>query len=209
MVPLDVRLTAEAVELLKQGVAPEAVHQRLVALGADPEEALAHVARLVALQREAQARDPSRLRLEVRAMLDRRVPLEDVVSYLGSLGIAEEHARPEVTRLLAVARREWALPRCQRCGVRMESADSFFDIRGAQVCRRCHGADLRGAADGRAIESVLEQVGVPMAAFSGVVEAGLQALPSRPWCPSCNAYTWLVGPSGQLPYVCGYCSRPL
>jgi hypothetical protein len=171
---IDPRLTSEAVTMLKQGAAPDDVARRLIAQGAEEEEARAHVAELVRLKREAEALDPNRLRADALAMLDAGAGVAEVVRHFVGAGVAEPHAHAEAQRLAA-------LKRCGRCGARMPPGDSYFDRVGNEICRRCNAGEEIAAAERRVVDADLEARGVP--AFA--IQRDNQVL----YCPRCRDLT--------------------
>src|SRR5688572_943601 len=93
-------LQDEAVAMMKHGSPPGAVYARLVAQGMTDNEARALVDGLVALKQQAAALDPKRLREEAIWMFWNGATADDVVRHFVTVGVAEEHARPEVDRIL-------------------------------------------------------------------------------------------------------------
>jgi hypothetical protein len=190
-------LQAEAVEMLKNGHAPGAVFAHLCRRGVPSEESNACVAELVALKAQADARDPKRLREDATRMLFQGAPIDYVVGYFASLGIAEEHARPEVMRLAEAAK---SMVPCQTCTSPMSPKEAFFDAQGNQVCKKCNSRNDLSVAQQRAIEAEKNDRfnAIAFGAMAGVAGGGAavrtfanyrasnapQAGPST--CPRCN-----------------------
>ena len=182
MQPADPNLMTHAVEMMKRGVAPDAVWQHLVQLGADADQARALVQQLVALKAQADAQDPKRLLEGAAAMIRQGAPPEVALHHLTSAGIAEEHARPEIDRLLAAHWQRVASMRpCARCATPMVLSESYFDPLGNQVCDGCHRQDEINAGDQRVEDARLEAAGVPM--------HQIQDNNRLVWCPRCQDHT--------------------
>lgn len=168
--------------MLKQGAHPGTIHQHLVARGMSDADARGVIDELLALKRQAEASDPERLREEAKWMLMQGRTVEQVVQRFAAAGIAEEHARPEAERLLALVRR---MQPCERCQSPMLVSEAFFDPAGRRVCRTCHGRDEVGASERRALASDLEELGVPAVMLSPMRGVhGPEA--SVPVCPRCR-----------------------
>lgn len=141
--------------MMKAGHHPASVFAQLRARGVADLDARAYVDQLVALKQQAAAMDPTRLREEAKWMLWQGAPAEQVVERFKSLGIAEEHARPEVERILASLR---TMRACDRCRMPMAPEETFLDTSGASVCRRCHARNEIHASERRVFEGALEMV---------------------------------------------------
>jgi hypothetical protein len=182
MQPFDPNLTQTAVRMMRQGYADEDVIGYLVQLGADAGVARALVDHLIALKRQAEALDPQRLRAEVAAMIAEGADYEDALGHLTSLGIAEQHARPEIDRLFAAhAQRVASMRPCDRCGTPTVPSEFYFDRVGNQVCAGCHAENEVRAAEDRAEDARLEAAGVPL--------HQIQQTNAVRWCPHCQDYT--------------------
>ena len=185
---------ARAIDMLKEGHPPEAVHAHLVAQGAANDEVYALVSELVRLKSEATARDPARLREEAKWMLVRGGTVDDVVAAFGAAGVAEEHARPEAARLLALVR---TMRPCARCQMPVTPAETIFDTMGRSICARCHTRDEIARSEQRGIISEMESFGLggPLLGMAmGAIVQHTQAppevaaaAPAGPMCPSCRA----------------------
>lgn len=183
--PGQAEWTQQAIAWMKQGHPPEAVHAHLLGLGASDAQARALVEHLLALKRQAEASDPQRLSAEAAAMIAQRAPFEHVLHHLTSRGIAEQHARAEIERLVALHQRSVAAMRaCDRCGTPMAPADSYFDRLGNQVCRRCNRQDEVGAAEMRVEEAQLEA--------AGVSPWQIQENQKIVFCPRCQDHTGVL-----------------
>lgn len=180
-------LTDEAVDLMKRGAAPAAVYERLVASGVSDPDARGLVDRLVALKRQAEARDPERLRNEAIWMFWHGAASEQVVAHFVAAGVAEEHARPEVDRIFA---RVQTLRPCDRCRRPMKPEEAFFDGVGRKVCRSCHSMDEIGNAERRVMDNALEAIGVPAFALQAASAPYMNGQPRGPvFCPRCGGGT--------------------
>src|SRR5581483_11637380 len=103
----------------------------------DPREVQAVLAELVALQREAAAQaanaaraavvDPARLRADALAMFAAGEGAEAIVAHFVRNGVAEQHARPEALRLIALFR---TFRPCQRCGTPTPPQSFVMDLNG-------------------------------------------------------------------------------
>lgn len=149
-------LRTRAIDLMKAGHSADQVHWMFVNEGQDPNEVRGVLTELVALQHQAAAMDPARLREEAKWMFYRGAAIEDVVAHFVRAGIAEEHARPEADRLRAIAAK---LRPCQRCGTPTPPDAFFMDLSGFQVCRGCNLRDEIGRSEQRGIARDLEAVG--------------------------------------------------
>ena len=224
--PIDPALRGQAIEMLRNGHVPGAVHTYLVHAGAPFEESQALVHELLRLKAQAEARDPARLREAAAHMLMQGAPMEHVLSYFASVGIAEEHARPEIARIAEAVK---SMVPCQTCGSPVAPRDAFFDAQGNQVCKKCNARNQLGAAQERAIQSEKNErnnalafgvlgvlAGSPRVAVRGFVAAsrsGPQAGPTT--CPRCKlssgVHVSLLPPhlAANLPlgwtYACGQC----
>lgn len=220
-----VPLRTRAIDLMKNGHSADALHWMFVGEGQDPNEVRSVLTELVALQHQAAAMDPKRLREEAKWMFYRGAPLEDVVAHWVRAGIAEEHARPEAERIQAAAAK---LKPCQRCGTPTTPDAFFMDLSGFQVCRGCNLKDEIGRSEQRGIARDLETVGgigfvgmgVAMTASMAAMAIEQQANhyhghTSAPFCASCKTpsgahVTWLdmgtrsrVDPTAE--WVCRQC----
>jgi hypothetical protein len=214
--PVDAALRDEAVSMMKEHRLPDTVYAHLVSRGVDINEAHALVTELVALKQKADALDPNRLREEAKWMLFRGANVEDAVAHFVRAGIAEEHARPEIVRILALVKR---LRPCQRCGAPVAPEEMVFDLRGLSVCNRCNLQDEIGRSEQRGIASTLESVGMsPMfaEAASGLAQS-FEPQVTRPVCAHCRIPSG-VHVSALLPevraridprasWLCGQCGQ--
>lgn len=151
-----VPLRTRAIDLMREGHSADALHWMFVSEGQDPDEVRAVLTELVALQHQAAAMDPKRLREEAKWMFYRGASIEDVVAQWVRAGIAEEHARPEAERIRAIAAK---LKPCQRCGAPTPPDAFFMDLSGFQVCRGCNLRDEIGRSEQRGVARDLEAVG--------------------------------------------------
>jgi hypothetical protein len=175
-----------AIEMMKHGAPPEQVHAQLVAQGAPEAEVHAFVSELVRLKREAEARDPARLREQAKWMFVRGASVDDVVRAFEAVGVAAEHARPEAERILAVVR---TMRPCQRCGTPIAPSEALFDPQGRSICVVCHSRDEISRSEQRGVLSAFESIGMsPLItlAASGVVESSTVAAPAA-LCAYCHA----------------------
>jgi hypothetical protein len=144
-------LRSAAIEMMKHGAPPEQVHAHLVAQGAPEGEVHAFVSELVRLKREAEARDPARLREQAKWMFVRGASVDDVVRAFEAAGVAAKHARPEAERILAVVR---TLRPCQRCGTPIAPSEALFDPQGRSICVVCHSRRDMGVPALRGMDAV-------------------------------------------------------
>ncbi len=190
---------ALAIEMLKDGRPPEAVHARIVELGGTNDEVYAFVSELVRLKSEAAARDPARLREEAKWILIRGGTVEDVIAAFGAVGVAAEHARPEAERMLAIVR---TMRPCTRCGAPMLPNEVMFDIAGNTICPSCYTraeilvSEQRGAAaemDGYAGSGSGLMLMAVVKLIEGPPAYATPPLPTLPTrnpgavCPSCHS----------------------
>jgi hypothetical protein len=213
-----VPLRYRAIDLMKQGHTAEAIHQQFVAEGEHPDEVRSVLTELVALQHEAAARDPVRLRGEAKWMFLRGASVDHVVAHFATVGVAEEHARPEAERILVEVRR---MRPCQRCGMAAEPESFVMDLSGFSICSGCNLRDEIGRSEQRGIERDIETIG-GIAGFGGALAMSLAAdahgqhgYTSRPFCAHCRTPTGFhvssldpgmrarLDPSWQ--WVCGQC----
>ncbi len=187
-----------AIDMLKDGHPPEAVHARLVELGGANDEVYAFVSELVRLKSEAAARDPARLREEAKWILLRGGTVEDVVAAFAAVGVAGEHARPEAERILARVR---TMRPCARCQMPMTPTETIFDTMGRSICLRCHTRDEIARSEQRGMLSEMESFGLGGPFIGMAVGAIVQhtqappdtayptgpSAPAGPMCPSCRA----------------------
>lgn len=222
-------LRSRAIALLKEGTDPAAVFHDLVRAGAGPEDADACVRELLALKAAADARDPSRLRVEASWMFVNGASKEDVIRYFESLGIAREHAAPEVEKLAAAAQQMIA---CEGCRAPVDVASAYFDKEGKRICTLCERRNQTGEFHQRAVQSLENErnghlafaaIGAltlsPRLVARSLVDASrVPSLhPSGP-CPRCRSLktypTTALDPRfrATLPpsvaYVCGDCGAP-
>ncbi|MBS2017067.1 MAG: hypothetical protein JST00_29545 [Deltaproteobacteria bacterium] len=195
----DVPLRARAIELLKQGHHADQLHWHFVNAGEDPEEVRAVLTELVALQHEAAAMDPARLRHEATNMFLRGASVDDVVAHFVRVGVAEAHARPEAERIRAAAAK---LKSCARCGTWSDAADMRMDLSGFMICRGCNLRDEIQRSEQRGFARELEGVGgfgiggLAIATVATAMAANATATANnvgqthRPFCPRC------AGPTG-------------
>jgi len=183
--------------MLRNGHVPGAVHTYLVRAGAPFDESQALVHELLHLKAQAEARDPARLREEAARMLMQGAPTEYVLQYFASVGIAEEHARPEIERIAEAVK---SMVPCQACQSPMVPRDAFFDAQGNQVCKKCNARNEMGAAQERAIQSEKNErnnalaigmlgvfSGAPRLAVRGFVAASRSGpAPGPTTCPRCK-----------------------
>jgi hypothetical protein len=183
---------------MKRGHTADALHWMFVGEGQDPNEVRSVLSELVALQHQAAAMDPTRLREEAKWMFYRGASMDDVLAHFARAGIAEEHARPEATRMQAVAAK---LRPCQRCGTPTPPDAFFMDLSGFDVCRGCNLRDEIGRSEQRGIARDLEAVG-----GFGVVGIGVTvatSLAAQAYEQQANhCHGWTAAP------FCGTCKGP-
>jgi len=204
--PITDEQRTTAIDMMKNERPPEAVHARLVEMGASNDEVYAFVSDLVRLKNEAAARDPARLREEAKWILIRGGTVEDVVAAFGAVGVASEHARPEAERMLALVR---TMRPCMRCRSPMMPTEVMFDTGGNSICPRCHTRDEIVRSEQRGIVSEMENLGMvsPLMglAIASMVERSQAPpiappeFPAGPPCPQCRAPT-LVSTSTLPPH---------
>jgi hypothetical protein len=210
---------------MKDGHSADALHWMFVGEGQDPNEVRTVLSELVALQHQAAAMDPKRLREEAKWMFYRGASMEDVVAHWVRAGIAEEHARPEAERIRAAAAK---LRPCQRCGTPTPPDAFFMDLSGFDVCRGCNLRDEIGRSEQRGIARDLEAVGSFGMVGMGVTVAtsiAAQAVEhqanhyhgqtANPFCATCKTPSGMhvtrlhmstraqIDPSAE--WVCGNC----
>jgi hypothetical protein len=199
---LSPELRASAVEWLKAGRLPMEVYSALVRSGASPEEANACVLELVALKQAAEARDPARLRADAARMLFYGASKDEVARYFAGLGIAPEHAGPEIDKIVDGLR---GMIACERCGQPSPPDKVYFDPSGIRICRLCQSGNQARVATQRAIESeqnernghlALGVLGVlalsPRVAARGFINANAaQPAPGPTTCPRCQVSSGL------------------
>jgi len=222
----NVPLRARAIDLLRTGHTADALHVQFVNEGEDPEEVRSVLTELVALQHQAAAMDPARLRADARWMFIQGRSIEDVVAHFIHVGVAEEHARPEVQKLFEHFRQ---LRPCQRCGTPAEPAELVMDLSGFSICAACNLRDEIGRSEQRGIARDLETVGAfggggGMLAMSLLADAMSTAAAghghtSRPFCARCRqpsgvhvsqvaaGYRGSVDPSAE--WVCAQCGMKI
>lgn len=142
--------------MMKQGHHADQLHWHFVNEGESPEEVRAVLTDLVALQHEAAASDPVRLRHEATTMFIRGASVDDVVAHFVKVGVAEEYARPEAERIQAAAAK---LRLCKRCGGWSNGADMTMDLTGFLICRDCNLRDDIQRSEQRGIARDIESVG--------------------------------------------------
>lgn len=178
-------LRPRAIELMKAGYTADQLHIRFTQEGEDPDEIRAVLTELVALQQQAAAMDPTRLRNEAKSMFLRGATVEQVVWHFTNVGIAEADARPEVARIFAHVRQ---MKPCQRCGTPSEQSDLTFDLSGFEICNNCNLQDEIGRSEARAVVTDLETFG----GAGGIVMAMAQAQANNightavPFCATCR-----------------------
>ncbi len=183
-------LRARAIELLKEGHSADALHVRFVQEGESPEEVRAVLTELVALQHQAAAMDPTRLRGEAKWMFVRGASIDDVVAHFVRVGVPEEPARAEATKLLAVVR---AMKPCQRCGAPTEPSELVMDLGGFFICRACNLRDEISRSEQRGIARDLKMVGALGGGVGGMLLASAvsESIANRatatqaPFCARC------------------------
>ncbi len=202
--------------MMKTGVPPGAVFDRLVASGVDGDEARALVDQLVLFKRQAEALDPARLGHDATWMLWQGAPVEHVVAHFVSAGVAEEPARAEVDRLAAEVQK---MRPCARCRRPVVPAEAFLDTLGQQICRSCNALVEIGNSERRVVEGALEMIGVPAFAIqaAGSVPHAYQATPAPPYCTACGTYSGIhvnaIHPANRAQlhpgwtFVCNRCGR--
>jgi hypothetical protein len=188
-------LRPRAIELLKAGHTPEDVHWQFVNEGADPDEVRAILTELVALLHQAAAMDPKRLRTEATWMFLRGASIDDVVLHFVRVGVAEEHARPEATKILEAVRK---MRPCQRCGTPNEPGNLVMDLSGFSICSTCNLRDEIGRSEQRGLARDLEMIG-------GVTGVG-GALVVSVVSDAMHAQANQIGQTRQ-PF-CARCARP-
>jgi DNA-directed RNA polymerase subunit M/transcription elongation factor TFIIS len=150
--------------------------------------------------------------LEAAAMIAEGAPHEAALHHLTSAGIAAEHARPEIDRLLAAHQQRLASMRpCDRCGTRVAPSDTYFDRLGNQVCGRCNAEDEIGASEQRAEDARLEAAGVPL--------HEIQKDHAVLWCPRCQDHSAVLQQATHVRahglstatrvYRCTRCGQPV
>ncbi len=216
-----VPLRARAIELMKQGHAADALHWQFVQEGADPEEVRAVLTELVALQQQAAAMDPARLRGEARWMFTQGATVEHVVAHFVRVGVPEADARREAQRLFEAFQR---LKPCQRCGMPSEPSDLTFDLSGFTICKACNLQDEINRSEQRGLARELEMIGGGLGGIGGAVAASVVANAmmdgqhlgtSRPFCGRCRQPSGIhvsqvqpamrarIDPKAE--WVCGQC----
>jgi len=186
--PVDPKLSEEAVAMMKTGVPPAAVFDRLVASGVEREEARAFVDQLATFKRQAEALDPKRLRNEAIWMFWQGAPSTAVVEHFVTAGVALEHALPVVEKIEAEVR---SMRPCDRCRRPMVVAEAYFDPLGQQICKTCNALVEIGNSERRVIEGALEMIGVPAFAIDATrsVPYAYQAAAAPPYCGGCRTYS--------------------
>lgn len=193
-----VPLRTRAIELMKEGHTADALHVRFVQEGEDPEEVRSVLTELVALQHQAAAMDPERLRNEAKWMFHRGASVDDVVAHFVRVGISEEHARPEAEKILVVVQR---MQPCQRCGTPTEPSAFVMDFSGFKICSGCNLRDEIGRSEQRGVARDLEAVGMFGGGAVGALAVGFIAdamaheanthhgATSSPFCSRCKTPT--------------------
>jgi hypothetical protein len=215
---VDAKLQEDAVAMMKTGVPPAAVFDRLVASGVETEEARGFVDQLVLFKRQAEALEPTRLRNEAIWMFWQGAPKTAVVEHFVRTGVAPEHAVPAVDKIELEVR---AMRPCDRCRRPVHPKEAYFDLRGAQICKGCNSLVEIGNAERRVVEGALEMVGVPAFAIhvAGSLPFAYQDTPSPPYCNACRAYSGIhvdaVHPANRAhlhpgwTFVCRQCGAGL
>jgi len=150
-VSLSEPLRSRAIALFKDGTDPAAVFHDLVRAGAGQADADACVRELLALKAAAAAQDPTRLRAHATWMLVNGASRQDVIRYFESIGIAREHAEPEVDKLGQAAR---SMIACESCAAPVPADAAYFDKNGKRICRGCERRNQAGEYHQRAVESL-------------------------------------------------------
>jgi hypothetical protein len=209
---------------MKAGHTADALHVRFVGEGEDPEEVRAVLTELVALQHQAAAMDPDRLRGEARWMFGRGASVDDVVAHFVGVGVSEAHARAEAQRLEAAFR---SLRPCQRCGTPTEPERMCMDLSGFSICPGCHLRDEIARSEQRAVARDLEMVGamagvgglVAMSFVADAMSTGGLGQTSRPFCARCRqptgvhvsqiapAFRAQIDPTAE--WACGHCGQKI
>jgi hypothetical protein len=134
------------------------------------------------LKRQAEAFDPQRLLAEAAQRIRDGASADEALHHLTSAGIAEQHARPEIDKLVALqAQRLASMRPCDRCYQPMVPSESYFDPLGNQVCESCHVQDEISAGDRRVDDARLEAAGVPL--------HQIQDNSRLVWCPRCQDHS--------------------
>jgi hypothetical protein len=220
-----VPLRTRAIELLKQGHTADAIHVMFVNEGQDPNEVRSVLTDLVALQHQAAAMDPKRLREEAKWMLFRGASVDDVVAHFVRVGVPEEHARPEAQRMSDFVQK---FQPCQRCGTPTAPDQFFMDLSGFNICRGCNLRDEIGRSEQRGIAREIDAIG---GGFAGSMASSMIAYTiaadaeryhggtSRPFCAQCRQPTgihvaWVdpryratVDPTAT--WICHQCGRKI
>ncbi|HEY8077783.1 MAG TPA: hypothetical protein VIF62_26840 [Labilithrix sp.] len=216
----DLPIRPRAIDLLKQGQTPEAVHVQLVSEGADPEEVRAVLTDLVALLHQAAAMDPERLRGEAKWLFLRGAPVEETARHFVRVGVEENAARAEAERLYASFSK---LRPCQRCGELTDPSVFVLDLGGFSICRGCNLRDEIGRSEQRGVAREMEAIGVLGGGLGGAIVASIAAnamtpsgaITTRPFCGRCRqpwgVHVSTVAPAARVhldpsaSWVCGQC----
>jgi len=220
-------LRDRAVLLMKDGRSADELRVLFVAEGNDPHEVQAVLTQLVALQRQAVAEaafaaraatvDPNRLRADAQWIFSQGGNVDAIVAHFVRNGVAEEHARPEAERLMAIFRT--FLP-CQRCGTPSPPKSFVMDLNGLSICMGCNLRDGINASNARAVASEMEAVaGSSLAALAIDLAAPPPLGSTSPWCATCRAQTGVhvnVAPQAvraqldpRWQWICRQCWRPI
>jgi hypothetical protein len=222
-----VPLRTRAIELMKEGHTADDLHVRFVAEGEDPEAVRGVLTELVALQHQAAAMDPERLRGEAKWMFLRGASVDDVVMHFVRVGVPEEHARPEAERVRAKVQK---MRPCQRCGTPTDPEQFFMDLSGFSICNGCNLRDEIGRSEQRGIARDIETIG-GFGGFGGALVGSLVAdaiaadahgfhgQTSRPFCAHCKQPTGVhvsqIDPNvrarlqAACEWVCGQCGQKI
>ncbi len=181
-------LRERAIVALKAGHTPDQAHAALVGEGENPDDVRAVLMELIALQQQAAAQDPKRLRGEAIWMYAHGSSIEDVVQHFVRTGIAPEFARPEAERMLAVFR---TMRPCQRCGTPTSPAELVFDPSGFSICNTCNLRDDITRSEYRGMVRTLETFGalgggVAVLAAAAALDGNVPTGTTQPFCPRCQ-----------------------
>jgi hypothetical protein len=134
--------------------------------------------------------DPTRLRGEAKWMFLRGASIDDVVAHFVRVGVPEEHARPEATRILSAVQK---LRPCQRCGMPTEPDTLVFDPGGFSICMTCNLRDEIGLSEQRGIARDLETMGAlggaPFAVAliaTSLADGSGRSQTTQPFCAHCR-----------------------
>ena len=187
-------LRTRAIELMKEGHTADVLHVRFVEEGEHPDEVRTVLTELVALQHQAAAMDPARLRGEAKWMFLRGAPVDAVVEHFVRVGVPDEHARPEAEKILKEVQR---MQPCQRCGTPTEPEKFVMDFSGFKICNGCNLRDEIGRSEQRGVAADLEMMGsfgggIAMGFIADAISAdanNLHHATSSPFCGRCKQPT--------------------